>query len=135
MTQSLLVKDCMILQPPKVQCNTPISEVINTLIKNNVTGVPVVDDENHVIGYVSEQDCIHHVLADSYYSEATTLVNELMRTDVVMVSPKENIIDLAGRMQNNKPKHFPVVDGGKLVGLIRRSDILRALAAELKVLR
>jgi CBS domain-containing protein len=132
MSRSILVKDYMILQPPKVQSSTPIAEVIDTLIKNNVSGVPVVDEVDTIIGYVSEQDCIHQVLVDSYHCELTTVVNDVMREDVVTVSPKDSIIDLANRMQDNKPKHFPVVLGGKLVGLIRRSDVLRALATELK---
>lgn len=135
MSRSILVKDFMILQPPKVKCNTPISEVIDILIKNNVSGAPVVDEDNKVIGYVSEQDCIHHVLVDSYYCESTTVVNTVMRQEAVTVSPRDNIIDLANRMQDNKPKHFPVVEGEKLVGLIRRSDVLRALANELDVCR
>ena len=135
MSRSILVKDYMILQPPKVKCSTPISEVIDTLIKNNVSGAPVVDEVNTVIGYVSEQDCIHQVLVDSYHCELTTVVNDVMREDVVTVSPKDNIIDLANRMQDGKPKHFPVVEGGKLVGLIRRSDVLRALATELELCR
>ena len=135
MSRSILVKDYMIQQPPKVKCSTPISEVIDTLIKNNVSGAPVVDEENTVIGYVSEQDCIHQVLVDSYYCELTTVVNDVMREDVVTVSPKDSIIDLANQMHDNKPKHFPVVEAGKLVGLIRRTDILRALATEMKACR
>jgi len=123
--------DYMIQQPPKVKCSTPIAEVIDTLIKNNVSGAPVVDEENTVIGYVSEQDCIHQVLVDSYHCELTTVVNDVMREDVVTAAPKDSIIDLANQMQNNKPKHFPVVEAGELVGLIRRSDVLRALATEL----
>ncbi len=131
MSRSILVKDYMIQQPPKVKCSTPIAEVIDKLIKNNVSGAPVVDDDDVVIGYVSEQDCIHQVLIDSYHCELTTVVNDVMSQTVVTVSPKDSIIDLANQMQNNKPKHFPVVEGGKLVGLIRRSDVLRALATEL----
>ncbi len=135
MNRSILVKDYMILQPPKIRCSTPISEVIDTLIKNNVSGAAVVDEDNNVIGYVSEQDCIHHVLADSYYCESTTLVDSVMKEEVVTVTAKDNIIDLANRMQNNQPKHFPVVEGSKLVGFIRRSDILRALVNELDFCR
>ena len=135
MSRSILVKDYMVQQPPKVKCSTPISDVINILIKNNVSGAPVVDEDNKVIGYVSEQDCIHQVLADSYYCEMTTVVNKVMSEQVVTVSPKDNIVDLASQMQNGKPKHFPVVEAGKLVGLIRRSDILRALANELDFCR
>ena len=133
MPRSIRVKDYMDAHPPSIHCDTPVVDVINLLLESRVSGLPVVDDHNVVLGYVSEKDCIHRILADSYYCEPTTQVKTLIHGEPLKISPQDNIVDIAESMQlGNKPDHYPVVDeDGKLVGLMRRSDILRALADEM----
>lgn len=124
---SLRVGDIMNAQPPRVRCGTPVNAVVKLLLQHRVMGVPVVDDNDQVVGFVSEQDCIHSLLVSSYHSEGTPRVDEVMHGEPLCVSPNESIIDLAERMGRNKPKNYPVVENGKLIGLITRTAVLQAL--------
>ncbi len=79
------------------------------------------------MGYVSEQDCLKHLLKDSYFREDSALVSDVMRRDVLTVSGDLSIVDLAQTMTGEKPKKYPVTDHRKLVGEITRTDVVKAL--------
>ncbi|WP_426416921.1 CBS domain-containing protein [Aestuariirhabdus sp. LZHN29] len=124
---SIRVSDYMTRNHPPIACGTDLGVVVERLTKEHVPGLPVVDDQHKVVGWVSEQDCIRAVVNESYYCDQKARVNEVMRSDVLTVSPDDDIIDVASRMLEDKPKVYPVVHNGQLQGLITRSDILRAL--------
>ena len=125
--RSLKVSDVMSNHIEPVRCGTLLTRVVKSLLQNHVTGLPVVDDQRHVLGFVSEQDCIHALLVSSYHCEGAPIVDDVMFTEVLSARPDQNIVDLAQTMGKNKPKLYPVIDDGTLVGLITRSDILQAL--------
>jgi CBS domain-containing protein len=112
-----------------------LSEVVDILLKHGLPGAPVVDGENRVVGFVSEQDCLAPLLVSSYHCEGEKRVNEVMFSDVVSVHPDDALIGLAKRMSGKMPKQYPVIEQGKLVGLITRSDVLRALSLAGKACR
>lgn len=124
---SIRVADYMTEHHQPIHCGTPLSEVVERLIHDHLTGLPVVDDHRRVIGFVSEQDCVKQALEDSYYCNQNARVNEVMRKDVLTVSPNDDIIEVAQRIINHQPKIYPVVKDEKLVGIITRADILKAL--------
>ena len=124
---SILVKDYMQANFQAIQADASVRELVECLLKWNVTGVPVVDADMQVIGFVSEQDCMKEMLNSAFYAEDSAQVSSIMRRDVLTVTPNSSILELAEVMQGNKPKNYPVVDNGKLVGLINRRQILRAL--------
>ncbi|MBU2710454.1 CBS domain-containing protein [Zooshikella sp. WH53] len=109
-------------------CGTPLKVVLDRLMRDHLSGLPVINENKEVIGFVSEQDCIKQVLQSSYFCDQNAIVNDVMRTDVLTVSPNQDIINLAQQMIDHKPKVYPVVENNRLVGLITRTDILRALA-------
>lgn len=125
---AIRVIDYMTNNHPPIKCGTDLGEVVKRLTKEHIGGLPVVDEHKEVIGWVSEQDCIKAVVNESYYCDQKARVNEVMRTDVLTMSPEEDIVDVAEQMLKEKPKVYPVVKDGKLLGLITRSDILRALS-------
>ncbi len=127
MSTSIRVRDIMTSPAPFVLASTPLGEAVETLLKHQLMGLPVVDDNRTVIGFVSEQDCIHAMLVSSYHCEGAPNVHDVMRHEILAVDPERNIVDLAQEMGHNKPKSYPVLDDGKLVGLITRSSILAAL--------
>ncbi|RRJ84531.1 CBS domain-containing protein [Aestuariirhabdus litorea] len=124
---AIRVADYMTRNHPPIACGTDLGLVVERLTKEHVPGLPVVDEQHRVVGWVSEQDCIRAVLNESYYCDQKARVNEVMRSDVLTVSPDDDIIFLATQMLEDKPKLYPVVHNGELMGLITRSDILRAL--------
>ncbi|MAM00361.1 CBS domain-containing protein [Hydrocarboniclastica marina] len=126
--QSVQVRDVMQRQVPTVTPNMPLTEVVNILLANSVSGLPVVDQQRQVIGFISEQDCIHALLVSSYHCEGDPEVGDVMFADPVVVSPADNMVDLAQNLGRGKPKVYPVAENGKLVGIITRSQILTKLA-------
>ena len=86
-----------------------------------------------IIGFVSEQECLDHLLEDTYLSDPHTTVADMMRTDVLTVACEDSVLDLAQKMTTNKPKLYPVVDDNKrLLGIITRNDILNAINIHLR---
>ncbi|GAK86586.1 inosine monophosphate dehydrogenase-related protein [Vibrio ponticus] len=91
-------------------------------------GGPVVNENKEVIGFLSGQDLLDKLIKVSYYCQDTHIVSDCMYPDVLSVSPEMSVIDLAEMMQVGKPKVYPVLENGKLVGIITRKDVLRAIA-------
>ncbi|MDR7089871.1 CBS domain-containing protein [Cellvibrio fibrivorans] len=124
---SILVKDYMQANVQAINADASVREVVEHLLKWNITGAPVVDASMAVVGFVSEQDCIKEMLNSAFYAEDSALVTSIMRRDVLSVTPDTSILEIAEIMLGNKPKNYPVTEHGKLVGLINRRHILQAL--------
>lgn len=125
--QSILVKDYMSRKPNAIQQSASVCDVVKVLTKDLTTGVPVVDEQNNLVGFISEQDCIKELLNEAFYAEESKVVNKLMVTDVLTVNPETSIIEVAENMSKGPPKNYPVVDHGKLVGILSRRSVLAAL--------
>lgn len=125
---SLLVKDLMVNHPLAIQQGTELTTVVSTLLQSRYSGLPVVDQERRVIGFVSEQDCLRRLLVTSYHSEGSERVEELMHDDPLTVLENQSVVNIAEMMIKQKPKIYPVLDeGGRLTGLLTRRMVLRAL--------
>lgn len=124
---SILVRDYMQANVPAIRSTANVREVVEYLLKWNITGAPVVDEEMKVVGFVSEQDCMKEMLNSAFYSDESAQVTSIMRRDVLSVTPDTSILEIAETMLGNKPKNYPVIEHGKLVGLINRKLILLAL--------
>ncbi|WMN88106.1 CBS domain-containing protein [Vibrio parahaemolyticus] len=130
--RSLKVKDYMTLQAVTFTKDMSLSAALNKVIKSVTLGGPVIDENKHVVGFLSEQDLLDKLVKASYHCQDTHTVQECMHQDVLSVSPEMSIIELADMMKVGKPKVYPVVDDkGKLVGIITRRDVLRALGVTL----
>lgn len=123
---SILVKDYMQASVQAIKADASVREVVEHLLKWNISGAPVVDESMAVIGFVSEQDCMKEMLNSAFYAEDSSQVTNIMRRDVLSVTPETSILEIAETMLGNKPKNYPVIERGKLVGLINRRHILQA---------
>lgn len=124
---SILVRDYMQHDARALPLNTNTTEVVTQLLKSGLTGLPVVDENKRVVGFISEQDCIKEMLNDAFFCDEPPSVSQLMTREVLTVSPTNSIVEIAQRMLHEKPKSYPVVSDGKLVGLITRRHVLQAL--------
>lgn len=125
--RSILIKDFMDRNPHAINHNTPVRNVVVMLVKEQISGAPVVDEENNLVGFVSEQDCMQEILNDSFYCDESPSVRTVMSQSVATVSPEASIVEIAESMGKNTPKNYPVEENGKLIGLISRRLILKAL--------
>ena len=125
--QALTVADCMVPARLIITPETTIPKAVEMMLEAKLIGAPVVNEERQVLGYISEQDCLRYMISDNYYSDQRDLVGDVLKHDVLFAEPTMYIIDLAQMMCGNKPKKYPVCENGKLVGVINRSHILKAL--------
>tara|TARA_R110002167_G_scaffold362718_1_gene582208 strand:+ start:500 stop:919 length:420 start_codon:yes stop_codon:yes gene_type:complete len=107
---------------------TSIEEVVKTLSKNKAVGGPVIDESKKLVGFITEQDCIKQMLNNTYYCDSHLLAGDIMRKNPLSVSPDYDVLHLAESMINKGPKIYPVVEAEKVVGIITRSDVLKALS-------
>ncbi|MGB8384510.1 MAG: CBS domain-containing protein [Dermatophilaceae bacterium] len=117
---------------------TSILKAARLVLERNVTALPVVTDEDAVVGIVSRSDLVRHrVLADPRahlipVREDTTepphAVGQVMTTKVVTVRPTADEAEAAHLMLRHRVKSLPVLDGDRLLGVISVTDILRVKA-------
>ncbi len=131
----ILIKEIMSgnLTPLTEEMSLP--QAVDHLMTNNMLGLPVVDDKKRLTGFLSEHDCIPYLLGDSYHCDSHVLVKDMMQRDPLSVKPSNTILELAQMMATNKPKIYPVIENGVLVGVINRGQVMAALNQQLKQCR
>jgi len=120
---------------PTSMCLHPDMDLIHVsdhLSKYNLPGAPVTDKDFNPIGYISEYDCLEQLLQSTYYCDNTALVEDVMSTNLVSVSPELTLIDVASQMNNSKLNAAPVIENGKIIGVISRGDVMRELVKEIE---
>ncbi|WP_417684633.1 CBS domain-containing protein [Pseudidiomarina gelatinasegens] len=131
---SLKVVDYMNRHPVRFAPDMSIEAAVSILLQSSQRGGPVVDEQNKLVGFLSEQDCLAAMLRDTYHNEQSATVSDCMyQGEVVTVDANTSVTDLAQQMTANKPKMYPVINTDRqLVGVITRSDILRAIDLHLR---
>ncbi len=124
---SILVKDYMDNNPHAIKDSATVREVVQFLLKENLSGAPVIDKSKCLVGFVSEQDCMKEVLNDAFYCDESPSVATVMTKSVITTTPEASIVELAEKMASTASRNYPVVKDGLLVGLISRNRILHAI--------
>ncbi|EGA69647.1 inosine monophosphate dehydrogenase-related protein [Vibrio sinaloensis DSM 21326] len=125
--ESLKVKDYMTLQAVTFTPDMSLSAALDKVLDSRYLGGPVINEQKEVIGFLSGQDLLDKLIKVSYYCQDTHIVSDCMHSEVLSVTSETSIIELADMMKVGKPKVYPVIDAGKLVGIITRRDVLRAI--------
>lgn len=142
----LTVADVMTSPVFTVRRDTPLKDVARLLIQHGVSGVPVVDDDGSVLGIVSEADFlikeqgleeVHHRRLERLMGESDETRHQLdkveardagsaMTAPAVTISPGRPIREAAALMTSRRVNRLPVVDDGRLAGIVTRADLVRA---------
>jgi len=117
----VVAKDVMKSGLLTVRTSTPVYEAMEVLATKNVTGLPVVDDYMNLLGIVSEKDILK-LLYDP--NAKPGLVKDYMTTDVVGFDKNTSLFEICHCLVNNNFRRVPILDNGKLVGIISRTDIM-----------
>ncbi len=126
MLNSLVVNDYMVSAMITLKPNIDIVEAAQTLQEYRLSGAPVVDDHNRLIGFLSEKDCLHTVLSAVYNQDYGDLVSDRMTKSIYSVHPTDNITDVAERFLKDGVRMYPVLNKDVLVGVISRQSVLKA---------
>lgn len=128
MLQSVNLRDYMLTNPVKVRAGDNMLDAMQVIIDNKISGVCVVDDEQNLVGILSELDCLRAVLSAIYNNSSIGNVREYMASDnLVVAHPNEDIVDVAQDMLLKNKRRRPVVEDGKLIGQITCRQLLNAV--------
>jgi CBS domain-containing protein len=104
--------------------NIHLTEVMALLLRNHISGLPVEDDEGNLIGIISEIDLVNSVFSGN--ADGTT-AEEVMSKAVFSFSPETELAELVQVFSSKRLRRVPIVDKGKVVGIVSRRDILREI--------
>jgi CBS domain-containing protein len=141
------VNDIMTRSVVTVNPGTTVRELATLMAEKRISGVPVVSDDGALVGVVSESDLLHRAelgtekrrkwwlrvltdtnqLARDFTKSHGQTAGDVMVRYVVTISPDADLADAADIMDTHRIKRLPVVEGGRLVGILTRGDLVRAL--------
>ena len=116
------IKNIMSTNVIAVKRDTPILYAIEILVKHNITGLPVVDDDLKLVGIVTEKD-VMGLLVD--LEDEFAKVEDYMSTDIVSFDSNDDLIAVCECLVNNNFRRVPITENGKLTGIISRRDIIK----------
>jgi CBS domain-containing protein len=125
----MLVKDHMVTNVIMLDPDMEILRATQLLIRHDISGAPVLDNHGRLIGMLTERDCMRVALQADYHGSPGGQVQDYMSAAPVAVNPDDTIIQLAEMFISGKYRRYPVLDGGRLVGVISRREVMRALGA------
>ena len=125
---ALRVSDYMTRELITFSPDQTIETVMQALIKNRISGGPVVNESNELIGIISESDCIKQISESRYYNlpMQDTTIEKYITKDVDTIDGNVNIFDAASLFAESPRRRFPIIEKGKLVGQISQKDVLKA---------
>ena len=149
--ENVKVREIMETDVITVKPDDTVKDLAELMTKNNISGLPVVDDEGNLVGVVTEGDIIledaelhfpHYIqfLDSIIYLDSVrkfeerlrkavgAKVGDLMTTDMLTVTPDMSVREVATIMADNNVNRVPVLEGDRLVGIVARADIVRAIA-------
>lgn len=121
------VKDYMSVNIVTFTPGMDIHHAIKVLVERQISGAPVVDEQENLVGILSERDCLKVSFSAGYHGDWGGRVAEYMRCEVQTVDAHMDIVEMAEIFLKSPYRRFPVVAGNRLVGQISRRDVLRAL--------
>jgi CBS-domain-containing membrane protein len=144
----MLARDVMVAPVITVKPSTTVREVAELFLGHRISAAPVLDQEQKLVGIVSEADLIHRVevdtearhswwlkafitndtLAAEYVKSHGLRVADVMTAEVVTVTAETPLHEIATLMERNSVKRVPVLENGQLVGIVSRANLVQALA-------
>jgi len=140
--------DVMVTNVITVGPDAHVQDVARILLNARISGVPVVSSNGELIGIVSEGDLMRRaeagtgrrrpwwlvlltgkeVLAAEFIKEHSRKVSDVMSREVITAAPGTPLSEIANLLEKNAIKRVPIIDKGKLVGIVSRANLLQALA-------
>lgn len=118
------VKDCMCSSVIKVEPEEKLSQVAKLMKENSVGCIPVCDQENKVIGFITDRDIVIRCVANNENC-SNIRVSEVMQKNVIKTTADTDIDDATRIMEENQIRRLPVIDNGKIVGILSLGDLAR----------
>ena len=129
MLTKITVADYMSKRLVTLTKDTDVVDAVNKLLDHKITSAPVVNERGQLLGMFSEIDVMSVVLEAAYNQSMSGKVGDYMTKEVISVDADSSIVDLAEKFQQTTVRSFPVFQDHDLVGIVSRTDVLRALSS------
>lgn len=129
MLAKITVADYMTTRLITLTKDTDVIDAIKKLLDHKITCAPVIDERGHLLGMFSEKDGMRVFLESVYNQGMSGKVGDFMTVKPIIIEAESSIVDLAEKFQQSSVRSFPVFEDSELVGIISRTDLLRALAS------
>jgi acetoin utilization protein AcuB len=136
----MLVKDLMIGNVVTIEASESCHAAVERMVRARIRHLPVVDERGRLVGIVTDRDLRHHLFAPGVFSEIGRIpvdshlrdvpVARIMSTPVATVAPGDALEAAARLMLEDKIGSLPVVEDGRVVGIITETDLLRRILRE-----
>ncbi|AKL94443.1 regulatory protein [Clostridium aceticum] len=115
------VRDIMTSHVSASSANASIDEIARKMKELNVGSIPICDNQNHIIGIVTDRDIVVRGIVDGF--RVSDNIDKVMSKELIFVSPDTHAHEAARIMAQNQIRRLPVVENGKLVGLVAIGDL------------
>ncbi len=133
MDKPILAKDIMVTKLITLTPDMDVLEAIGMLLKHRISGAPVVDSKNRVLGVFSERCCMDVLIKASYEQLPSSQIFPFVDTEARCITEDTDLLTMAQIFQSNATRRLPVVsEEGYLLGQISRRDLLQAENKNLK---
>ena len=150
----MYVRDVMVAPVITVKPSVTVQELAKLLLEKQISAVPVLDDKGKLVGIVSEGDLLHRVetgterhrswwlqgffendtLATEYVKAHGRKVSDVMTRRVITATPQTPLHEVATLLEKNAIKRLPILENGRLVGIVSRANLLQAVASARRLL-
>jgi CBS domain-containing protein len=118
------VRDAMTPSPQTIQADRPASEAAKMMKEADAGMIPVMNDGTTMLGTVTDRDIVVRVVAEGK-DPASTPVYEIASTELVTIEPDRDLDEALGLMAKHQVRRLPVVEDGRLVGIVAQADVAR----------
>ena len=150
----MYVRDVMVAPVITVKPSVTVQELAKLLLEKQISAVPVLGDKGKLVGIVSEGDLLHRVeagterhrswwlqgffendtLAAEYVKAHGRKVSDVMTRRVITATPQTPLHEVATLLEKNAIKRLPILENGRLVGIVSRANLLQAVASARRLL-
>ncbi|MBE7440637.1 MAG: CBS domain-containing protein [Spirochaetales bacterium] len=124
-----LVRDLMIKKVISLTPEMEIHAAMELLIKNKISGAPVIARNGSLLGMLTERDCIRMLKAELMHSQDVAhTVADCMNADIPSIEPDKNILEAAAYFVEKNMRRIPVVEKNKVIGQVHRTEVLKYMA-------
>lgn len=116
------VKDCMCNKVVRATSDTTLDHIAKLMQENDVGCIPICNNENNVIGFITDRDIITRCVANNKSCNQTK-ASDIMTTKVIKTTPDTEIEEVTKTMSNNQIKRLPVIENNQIVGIITIGDL------------
>jgi CBS domain-containing protein len=129
MLETKTAKEAMSRHLVTLHPDMDVLEALRILVQERISGAPVLDQVGNLVGMLTERDCMHIALDAGYFSEDGGRIENFMTTEPITVEAHTPVTEIAERFAKGHFRRFPVMEQGRLIGIISRRDVLKQLEA------